>query len=384
MFNIAYLDTEVLYRNSWPSGSVELKVFLELAKETSLVVIIPEAAEMERKRQWIEEIDESFLALTTAGNKASAACNRWGLPDPMYGIVSDRLSLEQHFIKLSTALKERWAIQSASVADTPLRAVYEMAMQRRSPFEQKDGILVGFQDTVILLSAIQHVKSITGARGVFVSADRVFRKPDIKDLIQQENVAIEVLESLSNLIAMLREAIDPEKVWEVDTREAAASLTGRKPHIEKLLYDQVRLLNLPGGKVTRVELSEIRNVQTPPIAERRAGASRVLSFDAQLGLNLEERTILYSGVGGESTGFMSRGTSAGLDARIEVTTEWDGKQYRKFRDARIIAAALYRAILTKSEPDGGNGDARTPVPTPPPDLGIVTGAMQGSGVTHPT
>src|SRR5229473_2653617 len=179
-FDAIYLDTEVLYRNGWPSRSIELRILIELSRMLSLAVLVPEAVEMERQRQWINDVEEEFRALSKAHKAVSKSCNRWNLPEPLLSNPPDRSFLEDHFLSLSNGLKKDWGIQSAAIAEIPLRNLYEMAIHGRGAFEDGKGGLVGLQDTVIFLSVLQHIKGLNGARGVFVSGDHVFQTQEIK------------------------------------------------------------------------------------------------------------------------------------------------------------------------------------------------------------
>ena len=92
-----------------------------------------------------------------------------------------------------------------------------------------------------------------------------------------------------------------------------------------------------------VEVLDLRNVQTPPIGGRNPGSRRMLSFDSHLEVLLRDRKLYFSSLGSEPTGVHTIGRCIGLDAKVEVTAEWDGKVYTNLRDARIVAAALYQA-----------------------------------------
>src|SRR6266849_8623401 len=142
-FDCIYLDTEILTSANWPRESTELHNFLFLANLLAVRVFVPEGAEMERRRGWMDDIASEVAKLRTSVKKLSS----WRIE---LGSLSEPNAdqLVRTYSDMADALKKKWRIETVPLTKREPRELFEMAIHRKPPFKQVGKGVVGFQDTV--------------------------------------------------------------------------------------------------------------------------------------------------------------------------------------------------------------------------------------------
>ncbi|HEV3330626.1 MAG TPA: hypothetical protein VG096_06585 [Bryobacteraceae bacterium] len=175
-------------------------------------------------------------------------------------------------------LKSEWRIVSAPLSSLPLDHFFQMAIEKMLPFEERG---IGFQDAVILFSAIEDLKRFSGESGILLSNDKVFCEDRTRDLIASFLVDLKVFKSVDDFLVILKSNLDDylRQEWDEDERIAAAELYRQKDAIEKFIRESInqepRLLAqyVPDEDivVTRVELQDVTAVfvPQPPLSENR-------------------------------------------------------------------------------------------------------------------
>lgn len=148
-----YLDTNILLAEGWPRISVKLREMLTLARGSQISVVLPEAVEREVKAHWLRDLEEQLTELTAAERHFGALTSNIGWDaEPTTKELFDLDSAGDKYIEVVDKLKSEWCIISAPLNPVPLDGLFQMAITKQPPFEDRG---TGFQDAVILLSAIE-------------------------------------------------------------------------------------------------------------------------------------------------------------------------------------------------------------------------------------
>ena len=206
----------------------------------------------------------------------------------------DRNQLRNAYRIIVQDLKEKWAIVSVPLTSRPLDEIFRMSIRRVPPFQEEGK---GFQDTVILLSVIDHLCEATGQVGAFISRDTDFKEQEVTKLTGSIGAQIKLYKTISEISEVLmdqmreniRENIKSE--WERDQREVAELLKTMLPQIEEFITKNLEVpkwqLFLEGRivAVPRIEVTQIKSVQTPLLSEKKDGQLVKISFDTKVNLH---------------------------------------------------------------------------------------------------
>ena len=244
-----------------------------------------------------------------------------------------------------------------------------MAIKRDAPFErvtmkpperkESEGT-AGFQDAVILLSAIDHLKTVTGRAGVLVSADHIFQDPSIYNLAERAGTAISIVGTVGEVISLLKQRLPGERarVWGADTRNADLALRSRSVQLEQyiLKYFSDLWRDDPGPKIhaelkaERVRDLEISDVSTPDPAVRVPGSVRI-SFSARAKMDAKVTDLEPSKEPwtSEETGTVrmplssavSYPTKLTVQLDIEAVARWTDGAFESVTPDRVVSSATY-------------------------------------------
>ena len=354
-FDSVYLDTEVLTSVRWPNESMELHNFLFLAQMLGVKVFIPEGAEMERHRGWLEDIDSEITRLRSIIDKLS----RWRL-DPDSLTVPNADQIDHAYSEMAMSLKKKWRIETVPLTKREPRELFEMAIRRKPPFKQLEKGVVGFQDTAIYLSVVDHLQKTPAAPAAFVSKDHIFKEVNVGELAKTGGVEIEVLSKLEDVIIRLKERLadDPKRLWELDVHSAERALEHNHKALEDFFHREF------GGRVNQfatagetlhlesVHIAEIKNVQTPPLPERLADQKIRLTFDVSATLHLSVVAIFDSQLAPANMHIVRNPERVvGIEAKVEAEALARGDRYEDVKPLSIINAAAYYAPSSVLEYD---------------------------------
>jgi len=349
-FTYIYLDTEILRRANWPKESTELHNFLFLAQILEIRIFVPEGAEMERRRQWVDEM----LADADKLRATLKRLGRWGIAPEGAGPASilNREDLIRRYSEIETALKRKWRIETIPATERQSRELFEMALKRKPPFKDTEKGVVGFQDAVIFLSVFDHLRSLPTARAVFLSADQMFQEPYLGELANADGVEIEFLPSLAEAIARLKTRLkdDPKRLWDLEVHAAQLALERDRAGLREFLVREferrVDQFSVAGEllQLRDIQISDIKNVQTPPPQERSEGQPIRISFEMSFELRLHVVGLAE---------FLTKPVNArviinperhvGIEAKIEAEAGLKEDRYEPIKPISIISAAAYYA-----------------------------------------
>jgi len=176
-FRRLYFDTDPLTSGSWPTVSGLLKHCFYLALVMKVELCVPEPALHERQEQWVREALQSVEKVRASTN---AAREKLGPLVPMLNMAGpSEEDIRRHYHAVEAEAIMEYKIRRTPCDTSSLEEVFQKAVARDFTFEQVGKNVVGFQDCVILLSAVQDLRT-SPLPAAFVSADHIFRKiPDI-------------------------------------------------------------------------------------------------------------------------------------------------------------------------------------------------------------
>ena len=261
---------------------------------------------------------------------------------------------------MADALKKKWRIETVPLTKREPRELFEMAIHRKPPFKQVGKGVVGFQDTVIYLSVVDHLQNTPADRAAFVSGDSIFKEAQVGEVAKAGGVGIEVFSKLDEVITRLkaRLADDPKRLWEADVHSAELALN----HNRNVLEDFVRRefagrLNQFAiiGETLRLEsvlITDIKNVQTPPLQERFEGQKIRLTFDVSAALHLLVVAIFDARLAPANMRIIRNPERVvGIEAKVEAEALSRGDRFEDIKPIGIINAAAYYAPSSVLEYD---------------------------------
>ena len=107
-----------------------------------------------------------------------------------------------------------------------------MAINRIPPFESytvsKDqSVVTGLQDTLILLSILEHLKDAPSGRFALATSDGIFQKPEVGELVKAHGVELEIFKTSRALFDELW-----NHVWSTVREEWQKEMDGVKAYLE--------------------------------------------------------------------------------------------------------------------------------------------------------
>jgi hypothetical protein len=111
-----------------------------------------------------------------------------------------------------------------------------MAIEKKPPFGDRG---VGFQDAVILLSAIDDLTHFPGASGILLSSDAIFCHEETQSLIAGTSVDLKVFKSVDEFLGTLKSKLAQymREEWDEDERIVVAELYRQRKDIEKFVLE---------------------------------------------------------------------------------------------------------------------------------------------------
>ncbi|OGX35656.1 MAG: hypothetical protein A3C36_00360 [Omnitrophica WOR_2 bacterium RIFCSPHIGHO2_02_FULL_52_10] len=289
-FTRIYFDTNILIAANWPKPSAALERLLDLAQLLRVSVFVPKAVEDELEAHWNRLFDEKRTKATkslTDLKKHSAQSDLDSddvLPKKNAALATYRESVK--------TLKEKWKIETVPLTLRPTDELFRMAVCDEPPFQEGD---VGFQDTVVYLSVIDHLVKEPRHVGAFISRDGIFSNAGIIGHDKAAGVSIKVYTNIEEVYKELDNRLEGviKHAWDQDRKRAEEALTNRLSEIQKFLAENLEISERDlgfGGRILAVrnlEVQRVRNVQTPFPLERKENEPVKISFEIELAATLE-------------------------------------------------------------------------------------------------
>lgn len=290
-FTRIYFDTNVLIAANWPKPSAALERLLSLAQVFKVSVFVPKAVEDELEQHWNRLFDERYTKAkkSFADLKKHAAESDVNLDD--VAVVKKDVAIAA-YQKKGKKLKEEWKIETVPLTLRATDELFRMAVCDEPPFQEKD---VGFQDTIIYLSVLDHLVKEPKHVGAFISQDRIFSDPKVLDHAKAAGVSIEVYTNIEDVYKELDNRLESvmKQAWDRDKKRAEDALTQRLSDIQKFLAENLEISedDLGFGRsilaVRNLEVQRVRNVETPFLLDRKENEAVRISFEIELTVTLE-------------------------------------------------------------------------------------------------
>jgi len=260
-FKRIYFDANQLLEGGWPRGNLELTNVLCFAGELCIPVFIPEPVERELEERWVHEALDKTKEIRARVQGLSKHCRDIVAVNGSVELPNEN-ELRDAYRVQAKALRDKWGISVSPLTTRSLREVFEMSVSRKQPFKSaKDK---NFQDTVIYLSIIDHLRSDTEPEAAaFVTRDGVFQKDTIGSLDTEAGVTIVLYQTLKEIADALKTGL-AHKVQlrlEQDRVRACEVLTGMLDEIGKHISKTVtfsdrelftKILAIKGIENTRI------------------------------------------------------------------------------------------------------------------------------------
>lgn len=288
-FNRIYFDANPLIAAEWPRLSAKLEEVLQLAQIFRVALLLPQAVELELEEHWLREFDKKHDEVVSRMEKlekhtANVVTDRATLP------LLDRNRVRSEYRAKVQALKEKWAIETVPLTSRSLDEVFRMSVRRDPPFREEGK---GFQDAVILLSVIDHLRDASGQVGAFISQNTDFKGPEAIKLAISVGVQIRLYKTVDEilhvLVGQLQEVVRSN--WEQEKQHVAEILNTMLPQIKRFIAENLEIpewgLGLIGKLVAvpQIDVACIKSVQVPlPFGQEASQPIRRISFETEVNL----------------------------------------------------------------------------------------------------
>ena len=272
-FTRLYLDTNILSASHWPRVSARLTRIVELARNFGVAVLIPQPVEDEREAQWIRELTKAFTGVKKAtkelGKQLAAIDNQAQAPQAL-----DLDELRQKYHVASLKARESLRISISPTTARTAAELFPFAIRHEAPFQEVHDCITGFQDAVILFSALDDAHQAGGAPCALFSEDGDFAKAHAA--VAPIGVPFEHFRSYNTLWDAFADEIAPalSEWWEHDRQAARQSIEQNKAAIEAFIVSDVTTERL-GPFVKQVQSARIEDIsaaETPlPAFPNRPG-----------------------------------------------------------------------------------------------------------------
>lgn len=290
IFTRIYFDSNILIAANWPKPSAALERFLSLAQLLKVGVFLPKAVEDELEAHWSRMFDKTYINATKSLTELKKHAGQSDLrADSMLPTKDAALAAYLESVK---TVKEKWKIETVPLTSRPMGEFFRMAINDVPPFQEDD---VGFQDTVILFSIIDHLVKEAGNTAAFISKDGIFSNSIILDHTEAAKVSLQVYASLQEVYKELDSRLEDaiKRAWDKDRQRAEDALTEKLSDIQKFVAENLEISERDlgfGGRilaVRNVEVQRVRNVQTPFLLDRKENEPVRISFEIELAATLE-------------------------------------------------------------------------------------------------
>jgi hypothetical protein len=239
-FGNIFFDSEPLVCSKWPNISEELKAVLRLARHFDVRLFLPLATEMELEEHWYRD----FLLLSSAVSDSFQKLNRSlryvdfqvRAPD-----VPDEALARRQYRAAVERIKEEWGFGTVPLTPRDLGEVFGMAIRRSPPFKEEGA---GFQDTVIYMSVIDHLRE-QGGTAAFISNDAIFKKQRerILQLAEEGGVQLRLYRTVGELEKEFARELGEEigNAMKQDRNRVTEILKARLPDIADFIFKNIEI-----------------------------------------------------------------------------------------------------------------------------------------------
>lgn len=261
-----YFDSNAIYR--WPNPDRPVFQALNLAKWFAAEIYFPSIVEDELERQFVKNVSDHLASIRSHIRDLKTTCYITmdvDLDEPFMTVAD----LKAAFRRRNEDLKEYFGISSIPITTRELKLIVDMAVNRHPPFEErasgKDTVVTGLQDAAIFLSVLDHLKDTPkGERYAFVSADSVFQKSAIKELIQASGVELEIFKTPTAVLDDLWDHAWGEVATgrERESKQITELIESTKEDLAHQIIQILKLDDVPAGLFNRVVAIRSLTIET--------------------------------------------------------------------------------------------------------------------------
>lgn len=380
MFDRIYPDANSLLAAGWPRLSTDLRNTAELARVLEKALVLAEVVQRELEHHWLRQFDSEVATLTTNARQLESRLSTIGLPaDSPLTLPERQRVLEQYRQHVDEVIRQ-CGFQSIPAPNPPTQQLIDMSLRRHPPFKEKD---TGLRDTLILLSILDDLHRAGGQTGALVSRDKIFRAPEIAEMIRAAGVQLEIYDDLKAIYAALEAHLlgVVRELYELHRKLVTMQLEERLPEIERFISETLEIppieigvfLGITSVSVDAIRVRQLRSVRTPGFLEHRPGEVINFAFDLDVDIHATvemypsaPQTALKAGqtvvpslaaLGTVLQGPIRQGTVYNRSVEVEATARvTDQKTYEdvRFVKARLIPQSLLSSLLVQPGP----GEAR--------------------------
>lgn len=269
-FDGIYVDTNVLIAQGWPAPSILLNNVLRFGAWWGIKILLPDPVIKEAEDHWLRDVKRGISEFDGAQKNVQRLaspipCEVKGEHTPIEKL------LEEYRAKVAETLKE-YAIIRVPFTKRPLESVFEFATKYVLPFVP-DAKGKGFQDTVILLSILDHLNEFPEAATIFISADNDFKGVRFTDFLSSFDAKrLEIVKELDAVFDRLWKPYFDETVikpYRQEVENAKIAAQGILPELTTFIKSNLTEDMLKPGigdrvlKILSVEDVRLLSVDTP-------------------------------------------------------------------------------------------------------------------------
>ena len=278
-----YFDTNILEEANWPVLSQAMRALMDLARALDVKLFLPEAVEYELSHRWSNKVnDKCSKAL-----KLLEEAHRLTLDDAVSDIIEKMdypFDPADSYDELAENTKLNWGIVVVPLTTQPLSTVFEFAVLGVPPFKDEGS---GFQDTVIYLSILEHMKSEAGVQAAFLSRDKRFEDVKPGDLGEDFCSFPQLFSSPEAALDTLRKRLSAHlrKRWDHDAELAAEALSKFVPNLRDFLLNNISIQDL--GRFFKYKLLQVAHIDILRLGEVRTQYPQARSPGRPIGISID-------------------------------------------------------------------------------------------------
>lgn len=289
-----YFDTNILHEAGWPEPSARFLAVLDKAVRVGVCPAMVDLVCRELTEGWIRETVQKMGSLEDKirefSRRVAGLCEV--IERPALPSVNQ---MREHLAKSTEVLMSRF--RRVPTSGQPAEYYMNLAMSRGGAFVEGGK---GFNDTVVLVSIVEDMKSTGIEAALLVTGDKGFRKDGMKQVVGDAHLEIvrsidEVDEVLDRLITeRFREYLEEQK--ETLIAAVKARQDDLIEFVRQSLPSVVDDLN-PVGRTRKVEFLGIIAYQhafcAPSMFGDAKGGKSRLSVDLKIRARLETESFLF-------------------------------------------------------------------------------------------
>jgi PIN domain len=285
-FSRIYLDSNAFIGAGWPTTSTSLQNVLTLAAYAKVKVFMLDAVQRELRAHWVRNFEKTCLEAQRKAAKLQRLCSGVGATATLS--VPRRDEILKHYDNTVDKLLDNLGLEPAVATMRPVEELYEMAIWHRFPFKEKGS---GFQDAVICLAVIDHLRQSGSKTAAFISRDDVLGQEDVSAIAGPQGVDLLVYREPGDCEAVLKEELvgQIKASWAEDRKNARVAMEANKALLTQFLRQNLQIperLGIFRGTIVGVndiEAVSVVKVDTPLDKD----VSQPVRFSAELAVRVQ-------------------------------------------------------------------------------------------------